>query len=169
MRYLPQQLAGKYGDVFWDLTPVVVYVANSEIFCHVYVANPTDTDREYMLVLVLLRGGVSLAEYPVLVDELVWFPVEAETVISLPGALLLGYSDVVLTINLYEKEQNKVVDSASIVLTTSGTTGLPGLPEIPGVPIEDGVGVDLSGLVSLMITMMIVVMMMRMMAKMVAK
>lgn len=164
----PQVLGGGvYGDVFWDLMPSVMYVPGTELPCIAYVANPTDEDREYMLALTLSSAGETIIEYPIKVDDLTWFPVEANSVVSLPGALVLGYSDVALTMSLYEKEQNKVVDTVSTALTTTGTSGLPDLPEVPPFPEFPGIppaaGIDIGSIVSLMITMMIVVMMMKMM------
>jgi len=161
-----QVLGGTYGDVFWSLLPSMVYVAGTELPCTVYVANPTDTDREYMLSLAITRAGELVTEYPVRVDDLTWFPVDAESVISLPGALVIGYSDVALVMSLYEREQNSVVDTVNTALTTTGTSGLPELPGFPGLPPVNG-GIDMSSLISLMITMMIVVMMIRMITRMV--
>jgi len=165
----PQAIGGGvYGDVFWNLMPSLVYVPGTELPCTVYVANPTDEDREYMLALVLSSGGAAIAEYPIKVDDLTWFPVEANSVIGLPGALLLGYSDVALTMSLYEREQNEIIDTVSTALTTTGTSGLPDLPDVPAFPDFPGLppttGIDMSSMVNLMITMMIVVMMMKMMA-----
>ncbi|GAH96018.1 unnamed protein product, partial [marine sediment metagenome] len=111
--------------------------------------------------------------YPIKVDDLTWFPVEANSVVSLPGALVLGYSDVALTMSLYEKEQNKVVDTVSTALTTTGTSGLPDLPDVPPFPEFPGIppsaGIDIGSIMSLMITMMIVVMMIKMMTGAMAK
>ncbi|GAH17057.1 unnamed protein product [marine sediment metagenome] len=170
----PQTLGGGvYGDVFWNLMPSVMYVPGTELPCTVYVANPTDEDREYMLALVISSGGTTIAEYPIRVDDETWFPVEANSVVSLPGALLLGYSDVALTMSLYEKEQNKVVDTVSTALTTTGTSGLPELPDVPAFPEFPGIppsaGIDIGAIMNLMITMMIVVMMMKMMAQSVSE
>ena len=162
-----QVLGGAYGDIFWNLMPSTIYVAGTELPCIVYVANPTDEDREYMLSLSILRDGAVVTEYPVRVDVLVWFPVEANSVISLPGALVVGYSDVGLVMSLYEKEQNGVVDTVSVALTTAGTSGLPSLPEFPGMPPSDGAGgISLNSMMSLMITMMMIVMMMKMLSRM---
>ncbi len=170
----PQVLGGGvYGDVFWNLMPSIVYVPGTELPCIAYVANPTDEDREYMLALTISSAGETIAEYPIKVDDLTWFPVEANSVVSLPGALVLGYSDVALTMSLYEKEQNKVVDTVSTALTTTGTSGLPDLPDVPAFPEFPGMptisGIDISAVMNLMITMMIVVMMMKMMAQSVSK
>ncbi len=170
----PQAIGGGvYGDVFWDLMPAVMYVPGTELPCTVYVANPTDEDREYMLALVISSGGTTIAEYPIRVDDETWFPVEANSVISLPGALLLGYSDIALTMSLYEREQNEIIDTVSTALTTAGTSGLPDLPDVPPFPEFPGLppagGLDLGSVMSLMLTMMIIVMMMKMMTGATAK
>ena len=123
---LPQQaLGGTYGDVFWSLMPSTVYVATTELPCTVYVANPTDEDREYMLSLAVWRDGSVITEYTVRVDDLVWFPVDADSVISLPGALVVGYSDAALVMSLFERERGEVVDVVSVALTSSVSAGLP--------------------------------------------
>lgn len=170
LKALPQTLGGGvYGDVFWNLMPSITYVPGTELPCTVYVANPTDENREYMLALVISSAGETIAEYPIRVDDETWFPVEANSVVGLPGALLLGYSDVALTMSLYEKEQNEIIDTVSTALTTMGTSGLPELPDVPPFPEFPGIppsaGIDLGSVMTLMLTMMIIVMMMKIMAK----
>jgi len=170
LKALPQTLGGGvYGDVFWNLMPSGMYVPGTELPCTVYVANPTDENREYMLALVVSSGGEAIAEYPIRVDDETWFPVEANSVIGLPGALLLGYSDVALTMSLYEKEQNEIIDTVSTALTTMGTSGLPDLPDVPPFPEFPGLppvgGIDLGAVMNLMLTMMVVVMAMKMMGR----
>ncbi|GAH75386.1 unnamed protein product, partial [marine sediment metagenome] len=81
LKAYPQVLGGGvYGDVFWNLMPSIVYVPGTELPCTVYVANPTDEDREYMLALIISSAGETIAEYPIRVDDETWFPVEANTV-----------------------------------------------------------------------------------------
>ena len=174
---LPQQsLGGAYGDVFWNLMPSTVYVARTELPCIIYIANPTDEDREYMLSMAISRAGSVITEYAVRVDELVWFPVEANSAISLPGALVVDYSDVALVMSLYEREQNEVVDVVSVALTSVGTAGLPGLPRepgepglptplppFPGYPPGSDTGSTISSMITMVITIMMVMMMMKVM------
>ena len=124
-------LVGDYGDIFWNLPPSMSYVAGSEIHCRIYVANPIDIDREYMIMAALSRGGEILSEFPIKVDEAVWFLVEANNVVSLPGALFLDYSDVALTLNLYERVTDDITDSVSAALTSAGTANLPVLQGYP--------------------------------------
>jgi hypothetical protein len=127
-------LVGELGDIFWSLPPALTYVAGSEIHCRIYVANPTDVDRNYMMMARLSRGDEVLAEFPIKVDQAAWFPVEAGSVISLPGALVLSYSDVALTVYLYEEETNEITDMVSTALSSAGTAQLPILPGLPQIP-----------------------------------
>jgi hypothetical protein len=153
------ELVGGYGDIFWSLSPSMTYVAGSEIHCRIYVANPTDVDREYMIMASLTRNGEVLSEFPIKVDEVAWFSVEANNVVSLPGALVLDYTDVALTVSLYERETNEITDSVSAALTSAGTVNLPVLPGIPTTSSETS---DImSVLMMFMMVMMIGTMMTR--------
>jgi hypothetical protein len=152
-------LVGEYGDIFWSLPPSVTYVAGSEIHCRIYVANPTDADREYMLLATLSRNGQVISEFPITVDEAAWFSVQANNVVSLPGALVLEYTDAALTVNLYERQTNEIADSVSAALTSAGTERLPVLPGIPAVPT------DMSNLMNLLVMFMVIVMMTTMMTR----
>ncbi len=150
-----QSLAGVYGDVFWTLEPVTVYVAGTQIYARIYVGNPTDIDREYLLMATVIRGSTVISEFPIKVDDGTWFWVTAGNVVTLPGAFEVAYTDAILTLNLYERVENDIVDSVLTALTSTGTGGLPFPPVPPGV----------DDMLSMMITMMIVVMMMQMMSK----
>jgi hypothetical protein len=152
-------LVGEYGDIFWSLSPALAYVAGSEIHCRIYVANVTNVDRSYMMMATLSRDGEVIEEFPIKVDDAVWFSVEANNVVSLPGSLVLGYTDAALTVNLYEKETNEITDSVSTALTSQGTANLPVLPGIPAAPS------DMSNLMNILIMFMVVVMMMTMMKR----
>jgi len=152
-------LVGDYGDVFWTLEPSLMYVAGTEIFVRIYVANPTDTDREYMLMAVASSGDQELSEFTVKVDDKSWFEVEAESVISLPGALVVDYTDVALTLYLYERSTGKITDSVATALSSRGTEYLPILPGLPSA------GFDISSIMNLMLVMVVMVMMMKMVGK----
>lgn len=152
-------LVGEYGDLFWDLSPSLAYVAGTEVFAHFYVANNTDTDREYMLAGVLSRGETILGEFTIKVNDKAWFEVEAESVVRLPGAMVLSYSDAALTVNLLERETGEITDSVVVALTTQGTQYWPTLPGLPGAPG----GTDISSIMNMMIMLIVVVMMMKMM------
>jgi len=150
-------LVGEYGDLFWSLEPALMYVAGTEIFARIYVANVTDVDREYMLMAKITRGDSVLSEFVVRVDDKAWFDVEANSVATLPGSLTAAYSDAALTLELYEKLTGEVTDSVSTALYSQGTQYLPALPGLPGVQA----GFDISGIMNLMLVMMMMVMMMK--------
>ena len=154
---MADDLAGQYGDIFWDLQVGLQYVAGLEIHCTIYVANVTDITREYMLMAEASKGETKLAEYPITVDNAVWFTVAAESVVRLPGSLKIDYTDCILTMYLYERETNAVTDSVSVALTSSGPT----LPAFPGYPAAPG-----SDWLSMLMMMMVVMMMMTMMTRM---
>lgn len=153
-------LVGDYGDVFWDLDPAVFYMAGGEIPCQIYVANVTDTDREYMLLATVSRDGTVISEFVVTVDGKAWFPVEAESVVSIPASMVVNYTDVVLTLNLYERDTNSVTDSVSAALysTTGGF-----LPPFPGVP--PSAGFDMYSMMMLMVVVMMMTMAMKQIGK----
>jgi len=151
-------LAGEYGDLFWTLEPSLMYVAGTEIFVRIYVANVTDTDREYMLMAKIIRGDTELSEFLVKVDDKAWFEVEAESVVSLPCSLVVDYTDAALVLELYERSTSEITDSVVTGLYSAGTQNLPMLPGIPGA----GVGFDLGSVMNLMLIMMVMVMMMKM-------
>jgi hypothetical protein len=148
-------LVGVLGDVFWDLQSIVPYAAKGEIHCRIYVMNTTDIDQNYMLLAKLTKSGQVLSEFPIMVDDAVWFPVDANGFISLLTSLVLDYTDCVLTVHLYEESTNDETDSVSTTLSSSYLPQLPGVPQVPVV--EDWL--------SMIITVMIVVMMMSMMSK----
>lgn len=149
-------LAGEYGDLFWTLEPSLMYVAGTEIFVRIYVANVTDADREYMLMAKVIRGDTELSEFPVKVDDKAWFEVEAENVVSLPCSLVVDYTDAALVLELYERSTSEITDSVVTGLYSAGTQNLPMLPGIPGV------GFDIGSIMNLMLIMMVMVMMMKM-------
>ena len=154
LRAQQTELAGAYGDIFWSLPPSMSYVPGSEIHCRIYVANPTDEERQYMLAAALSRDGQVIDEFTVKVDDLAWFSLDAASVISLPGALRLDYSDCAMTVSLYEKETGQVTDSVSTTLTSQGTANLPLLPALPGV---SGEATDIwDGLMMIMLIFMMI-------------
>jgi len=130
-----------YGDIFWTLESGMPYVAGVEIFADVFVANPTDTDRNYMLMAKATRGDTVLATFPVTVNGLSWFEVPTDDVVNLPGTFCIDYTDVALTLELTDEETGLVVSSVSVALTSSGTEQYPILPGLPGqvtpTPVTD--------------------------------
>jgi len=144
-------LVGEYGDIFWTLHSSLVYAAGSEISARVYVANITDTEREYMIMATVSREETVLAEFPVTVDGRSWFTVEADSVVTLPGALKVSHTDAVLTLSLYERETGEITDSVSTALTGAGTQAL---PVLPGIPAAEGLDIGSLVMVVVMIMMM---------------
>jgi hypothetical protein len=125
-------MAEVYGDIFWTLESGMPYVVGVEIFCDVYVVNPTDEDRNYMLMAVVSRGEATLVTFPVTVNGQSWFPVPAQDIVTLPGTFTVDYTDVAFTLQLTEEETGLVVSSISSALTSSGTERYPILPGLPG-------------------------------------
>jgi len=55
-------MSGELGDIFWDLPPVVTYVAGLDLGCSIHVANTTDLAKEYALMARLTRGETVISE-----------------------------------------------------------------------------------------------------------
>jgi hypothetical protein len=55
-------MAGRLGDIFWDLAPYIVYAPGFDIGCNIYVANPSDTAKEYALMARLSRDTTKISE-----------------------------------------------------------------------------------------------------------
>lgn len=151
-------LYGTYGDVMWSLGSVVPYIPDTEIPVRLYVANLTDVDREYMLMVSVSSADTVLSEFTFKIDGAAWFTVNANDVVSLPGSIVSDYTDVVLTLQLFERESGIITDSVSTVLiVTPGEEQY--LPVLPGLPTIGGIGLDS------LIFAMIMIMMIKMMTK----
>ncbi len=146
-------LAGDLGDLFWSLGPSVSHPAGGEIFARIYVANVTDDDNQYMLLATVTRGGSKITEFPIRVDGSTWFTVGANSTVRIPSSMEVAYTDVTLTLELYERVSNEATDSVSTALVGY----LPAFPGGPGTAIPD--------LMSSLIMMMMVIMMMNMIMK----
>ena len=153
---------GKYGDLFWNLAPSMAYAAGMEFHARIYVANTTDVDRNYMLMAAVLRDDQVLSEFPVTVDGAAWFSVGAGDVVSLPGAMTVDYSDVVLTLNLYERQTSGVTDSISMVLVSQESQYFPLLPVLPQLVTD---AADMMSPLMTLVTLMMVMMMLSSMMK----
>ena len=81
--------------------------------CNIYVANPTDTAKEYALMARLVTNGQTLSEEALPVFGYTWFKVEPGDFITLKGALRFNDSDADLTVQLIEKESGEVTDSVT--------------------------------------------------------
>ncbi len=121
-------MSGQLGDVFWDLPPVVNYVAGLDLGCSIHVANPTDTEKEYALLARLSRAGTLISEEALPVFGFTWFKVDPGDAIKLNGALRFDSSDADLTVLIVEKETQEVTDSVSTRLLQMTSSALPPWP-----------------------------------------
>ena len=150
-------LAGSKGDLFWDLAVPVIYVAGSELPCVIEVANPDTEDHEYMLMTRIQSDSTVIGEEAVRVDGGAYFMVEAGDKRTLSGVFSFNYVDVTLTLLLYLRGSEDVVDSVSTSLVTPSTaTAL--WP--PGWPIGITTGTEWGSMFDMMLPLLMVVMMM---------
>ena len=119
------EMSGALGDIFWDLPPALTYVAGLDLGCSIYVANPTDQDKEYALMARLYRNGTLISEEALPVFGYTWFKVEAGDSIKLNGALRFSETDADLTVLLVEKETQETTDSVSTRLVQVSASALP--------------------------------------------
>ena len=106
-------MSGKIGDIFWDLPSWIAYTAGYDVGGNVYVANPSDTAKEYALMARLVKNGQTLSEESLPVFGYTWFKVEPGDFVTLKGAMRFNDSDADLTVQLIEKESGEVTDSVS--------------------------------------------------------
>jgi hypothetical protein len=137
MKFSPMQvtvMAGKLGDIFWDLAPWITYSPGYDLGCSIYVANPTAEAQEYALMARLTRNTTLLSEEALPVFGFTWFRVEPGDFIELYGALRFSESNAVLTVQLIERETEQVTDSVATMLVApaAATQTLP--PAWPGAP-----------------------------------
>ena len=124
-------MAGKLGDIFWDLAPYIAYSPGFDIGCNIYVANPTDTAKEYALMATLSRDTTRISEEALPVFGYTWFTVDPGDFITLRGAIRFADTNAILTVSLVEKETGQETDSvATILVALTGTSALP--PAWPG-------------------------------------
>ena len=97
------ELSGTLGDIFWDLTPAVVYSSGSELGTTIYVANPTDTAKEYALMAQLTTEDTFVSEEAIKVFGAAWFTVDPGEFIRLHGAFAFEETDITLTLLLIER------------------------------------------------------------------
>ena len=129
-------MGGELGNIFWDLPPWIVYTAGYDLGCTIYVANPTDTEKEYTLMSRLTSGGTAISEEAVKVFGYAWFKVAPKDFIRLRGALRSDETDVVLSVLLVERETEEVADSVFTSLVAPSVSALP--PTWPGLPDTSG-------------------------------
>jgi len=125
-------MGGELGNIFWDLPPWIVYAAGYDLGCTIYVANPTDTEKEYTLMSRLSSNEVVISEEAVKVFGFAWFKVDPKDFIRLRGALRSDETDVILSVVLIERETEQIADSVSTSLVAPAVSTLP--PTWPGAP-----------------------------------
>ncbi len=135
MKFTVQQvtaMAGKLGDIFWDLAPAILYSPGFDIGCTIYVANPTGTEKEYALMARLSRDTTRISEEALPVYGYTWFKVAPGDLVVLRGALRFNDSNAVLTVSLIERDTEQATDSAAttLIAPTTTTAALP--PAWPG-------------------------------------
>ena len=128
-------MSGSLGDIFWDLAPWIVYTPGYDLGCNIYVANPTDTAKEYALMARLSRGATVVSEEALPVFGYTWFKVDPGDLVTLKGALRFSESDADLTVSLIERESGQATDTAVTLLVAQTTSALPpGWGGTPGTP-----------------------------------
>ncbi len=146
-------MGGELGNIFWDLPPWIVYTAGYDLGCTIYVANPTDTEKEYTLMSVLSSNETVISEEAVKVFGYAWFKVAPKDFIRLRGALRSDETDAVLSVLLVERETEEVADSVFTSLVAPAVSALP--PTWPGSPDTSGTTTfDWSSIMTMMFPVM---------------
>jgi hypothetical protein len=127
-------MSGLLGDIFWDLAPWIAYDPGYDLGCNIYVANPTDTAREYALMVRLSSGTTVVSEEVIPVFGYTWFKVDPGDFITLKGALRFTESNADLTVSLIERESGEATDTVAtrLVATTTTSSLPPGWSTTPG-------------------------------------
>ncbi len=129
-------MGGELGNIFWDLPPWIVYAPGYDLGCTIYVANPTDTEKEYTLISRLSSNDTLISEEAVKVFGYAWFKVDPNDFIKLRGALRANESSAVLSVLLIERETEEMADAVSTSLVAPTVSSLP--PSWPGTPGTTG-------------------------------
>ena len=129
-------MGGELGNIFWDLPPWIVYAPGYDLGCTIYVANPTDSEKEYTLISRLSSNETVISEEAVKVFGYAWFKVDPKDFVRLRGALRANESNAVLSVLLIERETEEIVDSVSTSLVAPTASALP--PSWPGTPGTPG-------------------------------
>jgi len=148
-------MGSELGDIFWDLDPWITYEPGYDIGCSIYVANPTDAEKEYALMARLAQENVIISEEVLPVFGYSWFKVAPGDFIRLKGALRFDESDSELAILLVERETEEIVDSVVTVLVSPvNASALP--PSWPGTGTSIGASTDWSMMLAMMLPVMMV-------------
>ncbi len=155
--YGPQQLplSSELGDIFWGMAPYVTYIAGAEIGVTIYVANPSDEDKEYSLLARLHdANGQLILEEAIPIYGYAWFPVSAGDFVKIQAELQYEVSNVILTVVLVERSTGTEVNSVSTYLIAPIASQVP--------PAWGGTGVTTGFDMSSMMMFMMMIMMMAM-------
>jgi len=146
-------MGGELGNIFWDLPPWIVYAPGYDLGCTIYVANPTDSEKEYTLMSRLSSNDTIISEEAIKVFGFAWFKVDPKDFIRLRGAMRSDESDVVLSVLLVERETEQITDSVSTNLVAPAVSSLP--PTWPGLPGDSGTaGFDWNSMLMMMFPVM---------------
>ena len=151
-------MGGELGNIFWDLPPWIVYAPGYDLGCTIYVANPTDTEKEYTLISRLSSNDTLISEEAVKVFGYAWFKVDPNDFIKLRGALRANESSAVLSVLLIERETEEMADAVSTSLVAPTVSSLP--PSWPGNPgTTAAAGFEWSSMLTMMFPFMMLGMM----------
>ena len=154
-------MGGELGNIFWDMAPWIIYAPGYDLGCTIYVANPTDTEKEYTLISRLSSNETVISEEAVKVFGYAWFKVDPKDFIKLRGALRANDSNAVLSVLLIERETEAIADSVATSLVVPAASSLP--PSWPGTPGATATtGFDWSSMLTMVFPLMILGMMMPM-------
>jgi len=143
---------GELGDIFWDLSPWIVYSPGYDVGCSIYVANPTEVEKEYALMARLSSNETAISEEALPVFGHTWFTVAPGDFIRLYGAFRFEETDVDLVVLLVERETEEVTDLISTRLVGPSVSALP--PTWPGAPGTTETGFDWSSMLMMMFPVM---------------
>ena len=141
-------MAGKLGDIFWDLPSWMIYPPGLDLGCTIYVANPTEVEKEYSLMARLVRDTKLINEEALPVYGHTWFKVAPGDFVRLYGALRFDETGVDLVVDLIERETEEVADSVATRLAAPAGA-LP--PSWPGVPEAPEAGIDWSSMLMMVV------------------
>ncbi|MFA5378228.1 MAG: hypothetical protein WC455_20915 [Dehalococcoidia bacterium] len=146
-------MSGELGDIFWDLAPWITYEPGYDLGCSIYVANISDTEKEFSLIARLTQGSVVISEEALPVFGNSWFKVAPGDFVRLKGALRFDDSDCELSILLVERETEEIADSVVTVLVSPESAGaLP--PSWPGT--STSTTSDMSTMMAMMLPIMMI-------------
>ena len=145
-------MGSEIGDIFWDLAPWLTYQPGYDLGCSIYVANTSDTEKEFSLIARLTQGSVVISEEALPVFGNSWFKVAPGDFVRLKGALRFDDSDCELSILLVERETEEITDSVVTVLVCAASAGA--LP-----PAWPGTSTSTTSDMSMMMSMMLPIMM----------